>query len=119
MESETCKLTEGRRPNANIILLISNNKPRKNVNNNFPLYERMKFSGGIILSYKRMLKPLAQCAKEKNSKVYGRASKPMRKNPGRSELKACRAGVSEFFSILWRCSSRVSQETEWHACLRW
>lgn len=28
-----------------------------------------------------------------NSKVYGRASKPMRKDPGMPELKACREGI--------------------------
>ena len=42
----------------------------------------MKFSEGIILSYKRMLKPLAQCVREKNLKVYGRASKPIGKSLG-------------------------------------
>ena len=30
-----------------------------------------------------------------NSKVFGRASKPMRKDPGMLELKVCRAGVPE------------------------
>ena len=33
---------------------------------------------------------------KKNSKVYGRASKPKRLNPGMPELKACRARVSKF-----------------------